>query len=165
MRYVMLGIVALLFVALQTALFLIDVPLWLVPQCLVCIVVFLAFYECSFAAALGAFCLGLLLDIASGVSVGPWAGAYVFVFGFFLLLSQRLFIESRIVLVVATGAAAVMATLLCSLLALEASSVGLGQLLGQGMATALSALVVFPTLQRFWRQGVTDGQRWSASVM
>ncbi len=167
MRYVMLVLVALLFVIFQACLFLIDMPVWLVPQCLVVSVVFLAFYECSIVAALMAFVLGLLLDVASGLSIGPWAGAYVFVFGFFTLLSQRLFIESRIVALVASGVATIMATLVFCLLGVNAASIGFGQLFGQGIVTALSAPLVFPILHKIWRQGLTDGhrERWSVSTM
>jgi rod shape-determining protein MreD len=66
----------------------------LIPQFVVIVVVFLAFYEISVVGAILAFGLGLLMDLAAGHSLGPWAGACVTVYGVFVLLSQRLFIDS-----------------------------------------------------------------------
>jgi rod shape-determining protein MreD len=74
------------------------------PQGLLVCVVYLAFYEFSVRASIAAFCIGLLLDMSSAVLVGPWAGAYVLVYLFVAFLSQRLFVESRVVaMLVVTG--------------------------------------------------------------
>lgn len=159
MRYVSLSLVALCFLILQGALVLFGVPTWLVPQCVVVSVVFLSFYECSALAAIGAFGLGLLVDLASGVSIGPWAGSYVFVFGLFTVFSQRLFIESVAVRVVVGGVGSIIAGVLFSLLAVKSSSLTISQLMVQGGLSAICAPFVFLVLQRIWQVGRIEGQR------
>ena len=167
MRYLILGLIALSFLVLQGGLVLFGMPVWLVPQCVIVSVVFLSFYECSVFAAVAAFALGILVDIASGVSIGPWAGSYVFVFGLFTLLSQRLFIESLAVRVFVGGVGSIVAGLFFSLLAVKSASLSIIQLIVQGGLSALFAPLIFLLLHRIWQGGAIEGSRsrWSLSSM
>lgn len=167
MRYLILGLVALFFLMLQGGLVLFGLPAWLVPQCVVVSVVFLSFYECSVFAAIAAFALGLLVDIASGVAVGPWAGSYVFVFGLFTVLSQRLFIESLAVRVFVGGVGSIAAGLFFSLVAVKTAPLSFMQLIAQGGLTAICTPLIFLLLHRIWQGSSIEGarSRWSLSSM
>lgn len=167
MRYLLLCSVVCFFLVLQGGLILLSVPAWLMPQCAIVSVVFLSFYECSVVAACVAFLLGLLVDLASGVAVGPWAGSYVFVFGLLTICSQRLFLESLAVRVVVGGVTSIVAGLFFSLLAVKSAALTLSQLVIQGGLTALCAPFIFLILHRIWQGGAIEGSRgrWSLSSM
>ena len=77
------------------------------PNLLLILMVYLSFYDGEPGDALLAFLLGLELDLDSLDLLGPWAGAYVLVFGVLVLLSQRIFIESAVVVLVTVFCAAV----------------------------------------------------------
>ena len=66
----------------------------IVPNLLLLVVGFFAFYEVSIFGSILAFGMGLVLDLSSGVLLGPWAAAFVSVYGMLSALSQRLFVES-----------------------------------------------------------------------
>lgn len=83
-----------------------------VPNLVLLLVVFLALHEGSLAGAVLAFLLGLELDLASGVLVGPWAGACVASFGVLASVSQRIFIDSRFVAVLAAFACSIISSVL-----------------------------------------------------
>jgi rod shape-determining protein MreD len=110
------------------------------PQGLLVCVAFLAFYEFSVVGVVTAFLLGLLLDMSSGVALGPWAGSYTIVYAVFAFLSQRLFVESRLVAMVVV----LVATLLAggAFLALASGNQSL----------ALITAPIFSFLARVWRR-------------
>lgn len=101
-----LGVIAIFF---QGTVLREVMPAGIVPNLLLLIVVFLGFFEATIGGATLAFLLGVELDFASGLLVGPWAGAFVVSFGLLASLSQRLFVESV--------TAAMVAALACSLVA------------------------------------------------
>ncbi len=130
-------------------------PEWLVPQGLLVCAVFLAFYEFSFLGALIAFILGLLLDLSSGVLVGPWAGAYVVVYSIFAFLSRRLFVESRLVAMTVVAIATLLAGFVFISLAFEYQEVTADDWLmlgGQALTSSLITPVVFRALKSVWRR-------------
>ena len=86
-------------------------PAWVVPNLLVIIVVFLGFYEASVRGATLAFILGLELDFANGLLVGPWAGAFVVSFGILASLSQRIFVESPLAAIIAVFACSIVSAI------------------------------------------------------
>ena len=86
-------------------------PSWVVPNLLVILVVFLGFFEASFRGATLAFLLGLELDFANGLLVGPWAGAFVVSFGILASLSQRLFVESSLAVMIAALVSSIVSNL------------------------------------------------------
>ena len=71
-----------------------------VPGLLLVLVVFLAFFETSVLGVILAFLLGIEYDMCSGLMIGPWAGAFVVVFGVVASLSQRIFVESPVAVMV-----------------------------------------------------------------
>lgn len=72
-------------------------PEWAVlPNCILILVVFLAFRDPSAKGAILAFILGLMLDFSSGILVGPLAGSMVVVYGTLVVFSQRLFVDSTV---------------------------------------------------------------------
>ncbi|MDC0358548.1 rod shape-determining protein MreD [Oligoflexia bacterium] len=83
---------------------------YLVPNFLLIIVVFLAYYEASAFGACLAFMVGLIYDVSSGVVLGPWAASFVLVFAVFCSLSQRVFLESYL----AAFLAVFLSTMLCN---------------------------------------------------
>lgn len=155
MRYLKCFLIACVLLLLQSAVHHFGLPEWLVPQGVLVCVVFLAFYEFSLAGVVLAFLLGLLLDLSSGVLLGPWAGAYLVVYTMFAFLSQRLFVESAAVAMSVVAVATVLAGTVFLLLAFEYQSVTREDLLmlgGQAVASALLAPVVFRVLSRAWRR-------------
>lgn len=154
MRYLKCCLVVFMLLLLQSVLPNFGLPEWLLPQGVLVCVVFLAFYEFSLAGVVLAFLLGLLLDLNSGVLLGPWAGAYVVVYATFAFLSQRLFVESALVKMCVVALATVLAGTVFLLLAFEYQAVtreDLVMLVGQAIASALVAPVLFRVLARAWR--------------
>jgi rod shape-determining protein MreD len=147
--------VAVMLLSIQGILHSVGVPAWLIPQGLLVCVVFLAFYEFSLAGVVMAFLLGLLLDMSSGVLLGPWAGSYIIVYAIFAFLSQRLFVESVVVKMSVVAVGTILGGIVFLLLAFEYQSVSredLVVLCGQALASAAVAPVVFKVLSRAWRR-------------
>jgi rod shape-determining protein MreD len=156
---------AFLLLILQSLGIHLGVPAWLMPQGLLVCVVFLAFYECSVRAACAAFCIGLLLDMSGAVLIGPWAGAYVLVYLCVSFLSQRLFVESRVVAMCVVAGATVLASgvflVLSSTRDVSWSEFGF-MALGQAVASAAVTPFIFAALRRVGqRSGVTSMTRGS----
>lgn len=89
------------------------------PNLLLGLVIFLAFHEATPLSALLVFGLGLVMDMAGGIMLGPWAGAFCLVFAAIASVSQRVFIESY----ASTAFAAFFASLMTSLLVLMLTGV------------------------------------------
>ncbi|MBX7145063.1 MAG: rod shape-determining protein MreD [Oligoflexia bacterium] len=96
-------------------------PHIVVPNLLMVMCVFLAFYETSVAGACTAFVLGLLLDMCGGIVLGPWAGSFVLVFGAVAFVSQRIFVESPVAIMVTTFVCSIVANIVYSSLAYQVS--------------------------------------------
>lgn len=94
-------------------------PNAVVPNFLLGMVVFLGFFEATVRGASLAFLLGLQLDFASGVLVGPWAGAFIVSFGILASLSQRIFVESPLASVVAVFASSLVSNIVYFVLVYE----------------------------------------------
>lgn len=88
-----LGVV-LLAVFLQGTFFRSVLEGFPVPNLLMLLVVFVAFTEPTPLGACVAFGIGLLLDLSTGVLLGPWASAFIVLFGVLASLSQHLFVDS-----------------------------------------------------------------------
>jgi len=163
MRLLMCGVAAVVLLILQVVVHQFGVPMWFVPQGVLVCVVFLAFYEFSVAGVVMAFLLGLLLDLHSGVLLGPWAGSYLIVYATFAFLSQRLFVESPIVAMSVVALGTLLSGVVFVILAFEYQTVtqgGLMMLGGQAVASALIAPLVFRFLSRSWRRaGVVVARR------
>jgi rod shape-determining protein MreD len=165
MRVLMSIGVALLLLILQSLAIHLGVPAWLMPQGLLVCAVFLAFYEFSVRAACAAFCIGLLLDMSSAVLLGPWAGAYVLVYLCVAFLSQRLFVESRVVAMFVVAGSAVLATGIFLVLS-STREVSWGEfgfmVLGQALASAAVTPLIFAALRRVGqRSGIATMTRGS----
>ena len=125
-------------------------PAWVVPNLLVIIVVFLGFYESSVRGATLAFLLGLELDFANGLLVGPWAGAFVVSFGILASLSQRIFVESPLAAVIATFACSIVSAVVYFTLVYEfhpAVTIIVPFSVAEATLNALLAPVVFGVLR------------------
>jgi rod shape-determining protein MreD len=112
-------IFGMLAVYLQGSVLRIFLPEFLVPDLMLSLVVFLAFYENSAFGAFLAFILGLQFDLYAGqqLLVGPTAGALVAVFGMLSSLSQRIFVESVFAIFIVSIVSAVMKNIIqCALL-------------------------------------------------
>jgi rod shape-determining protein MreD len=155
MRFVLCFLLALALLIIQSISRHLFIPEWFVPQGLLVCAVFLAFYEFSLLGAVTAFLLGLLLDLSSGVLLGPWAGAYVVVYALFAFLSQRLFVESIMVSMSVVGLATLISGFLFISLAFEYQAVTVSDLVmlaGQAAASALITPYVFKILRWSWRR-------------
>ncbi len=136
---------------LQGALLYVGVPSYLLPQFTIIFIVYLAFHQSGIGGAFEAFGLGLLMDFASAVLVGPWAGAFVSVYGAVALASPRMFVESGLVIAVTTFLSVVAADLVYLGLAYEyqpSSASYLLETLSQGVVTAAIAPVVTAVLRK-----------------
>jgi rod shape-determining protein MreD len=123
-------------------------------------VVFLAFHEFSIVGVVLAFVLGLMLDMSSGIALGPWAGSYTLVYAVFAFLSQRLFVESKLVAMVVVITATLLAGGVFLALAYEYQKLSQDDLLtlgGQGVTSALITPAVFGVLSRIWRRSRLHG--------
>lgn len=124
------------------------------PNLLVVVVAFLALYEADAWAAVIVFLLGLELDFSSGGLIGPWAGAFVVVFGLLASLSQRIFVESAITAFVAALLACLGSTLMYIALSYqfqtsEAVPVAFsGRGFIEALLTAFCAPILFAILRR-----------------
>ena len=68
----------------------------MVPNLALVLVVFLAFYDVTISAVILAFLLGMEMDFATGLLVGPWAASFVAVYGIVSSISQRVFVDSPV---------------------------------------------------------------------
>lgn len=142
------------------------------PNLTVVLIAFLGFYDVTVLGACFAFLLGLQLDLFSGIRIGPWAGAYVALYGMIACFGQRMFIESRVavifsVFVASLGANALYLSVLAELKASVWSV--LGEVLLDAACAALCAPLIFFVLKRlFTRTGssaiqgkrVLQGRGW-----
>lgn len=166
---VVIGIVGLIAALLQGTLLYVGIPPYLLPQVVLILVIYLGFHEVSMVGVFTVFALGLLMDFASAVLVGPWAGAFVAVYGALAVASQRLFVESAIVMVVTGFVACLCADFIYLGLAYEYQPSGSSYLvdsLGQAFATALIAPPLMAILARvLFRRTVPVLGRVSAATM
>lgn len=93
-RFVIVLLLGLLAIALQGTVLKAVLPDYLVPNFVLVLVVFLGFFEVRISSLFLAFLLGLELDLASGLLIGPWSGSFVVVFLLLALMAQRIFVES-----------------------------------------------------------------------
>jgi len=155
MRLLICFFVALVLLSIQGVLHNTGCPAWLIPQGLLVSVVFLAFYEFSLAGVVMAFLLGLLLDMSSGILLGPWAGSYVAVYALFAFLSQRLFVESALVAMLVVALGTLLAGIVFLLLAFEYQALTREDVVilgGQALTSAAVAPVIFRFFSRVWRR-------------
>lgn len=142
----------LLSLFLQSTLLQALLPHFLVPQLTILPVVFLAFTSISFSSTAASFLIGLLVDISSAVLLGPYAGGYVATYGLIAVISQRLFIESRLVAALVSGFASILADILFVLISYEFRplnpSVG-WDILSRGIVTALIGPVILFFMYKF----------------
>lgn len=166
-RYVVLFFGALIAILVES-LCVQYLPAYAVPHLLVCLVVYLAFFELSIIGAFFAFFLGLLADFSSGIIVGPWAGALVATYGLISLISQRLFVHSALVMFTAAAAASLASDIFYWLLVLEIRSVNsgvFGILFGRALLTGLVAPLLQVILSRLEaRRGTAPGRFGLSSV-
>lgn len=126
---------------------------FVVPNLMLAMVAFLAFYEVSPFGALLAFLTGLVLDLSSGVLLGPWAAAFVAVYGFLSVVSQRIFVESTLSVMSAVFAAALLSHVVYASLLLQfshnqdAAYLVSVSVLGEALFSAFLAPLVFYLLK------------------
>jgi len=127
------------------------------PNFVVMMTVFLAFYEVSVLGATLAFCLGVLLDMASGGALlGPSGAALVVVYVSLASLTQRIFVESFFTVAVAVIASSAVARLVYAVLIYEfqpKESVfggGVWMFLVEGIFSALLAPLLFRLLRPYF---------------
>jgi rod shape-determining protein MreD len=75
-----------------------TVPAAAAPDIIMVLVVVLGLHFRTVAAIIGAFCLGLLSDFASGQFVGPNAAASIVVFGLVGIIATRVYADRAIAL-------------------------------------------------------------------
>lgn len=146
-RYLLLLIFALLGLALQSVWrFTFPYVPYLCPQLLLIIVVFLSFNDISIKGVFAAFFLGLLVDLSSGIALGPWAGAYTVAYTGLALISQGLFADSGLAVMMGSLMSSVVAGITFALLSFGFTGGPSSAILGLGIeavATAICAPLVF----------------------
>jgi len=126
-----------------------------IPNFLVVLVIFLAFYETSVQGVWLAFLLGLELDLYGGVLLGPWAGAFAVTFCVFALLSQRIFVESGVAAFLVVFVASLFGHLIYLVMTFEFQMVRSGFIsisLTEALLNGLVALPVLVLLRRLFRR-------------
>jgi len=120
------------------------------PQLLFILVIFLSFQDSSTKGVLCSFFLGLLLDISSGMVIGPWAGAYTLSYTAVALVSQGIFADSAFAVIFSTFVAYLISGLTFVLLSFSFTGGSTSAMLGifiEAFATALVAPLVFYLLK------------------
>lgn len=114
-------IFGLITIFLQGSLLRAVLPDFLIPNLVISLVVFIAFYENSPFGALLAFILGIEIDLYSGSPhlIGPSSGALVLVYGVTTSLSQRVYVESAFAVLIMSAISSVLYSLIYSLLVFE----------------------------------------------
>ena len=95
-RCILVLLLGLLAIFVQSTLLKAILPQMVIPNFLLILLVFLAFYETSLAGVITAFLLGLEFDLHGGILLGPWAGSFVAVYCALASLSQRIFVDSAL---------------------------------------------------------------------
>ncbi len=150
-RFVLVLVLAIIILLVQGTVIRGLLPHFYVPNLLVILTVFLAFYESSILGTILAFLLGLLLDMSGGVVLGPWSGSFVFIFAAIAVLSQRIFVESPVAVMVTTGIATLVADMVHAGLSYQLSSSefsSYGRLFGEAVFTALLCPLFFPLFRK-----------------
>jgi len=164
------AIVLALFVLLvQGTLLRSFLPGFLIPNLMIVLVTFIALNDDSVSGALVAFFCGLLLDLNSGLLLGPWSAACILIFGVLTTLQQRLFVESALALAVVVSvaslaASAVVGLLLWQFTGPEARIIPL--ILSEALMSALVSPILFPILRRWLvsrREAGLGGNRFRAA--
>lgn len=137
------GLIAVL---VQGAILRPFLPSFLVPNLALIAIVYLGLREVHVVGALLAFLLGIQFDLFSATLLGPWAGAFMVVFALLASLSQRMFIESSVTIVVASLISSLIAngvyvTLLYQFRPVEPALVSVS--FAEALVTALISPVVF----------------------
>ena len=83
-----------------------------VPNLVLLVVLYLALFEIGVAGALTSFFLGLLLDVSSGLLLGPWAGACIFLFAGVSSVAKRIYADSTLVVMLAGATGSLLASCL-----------------------------------------------------
>ena len=146
-----LGLVALLLVSTVFKPFF---PEAIAPNLMVMILVYLAFFEASALGAFLAFMLGLELDLCSAGLLGPWAGVYVLVFLSLYVTSRRIFVESFLVLMVATFVASFTTTVFhhCFLMIVRERAILEAGVISDALLEAFITALIAPFLIRLFKR-------------
>lgn len=138
-------------VLLQSTVLRSFLPSYLVPSLGVLLALYLALNQVSIGGALVVFGIGVLFDISSGLVIGPWAAAFVVIYGLVSSVHQHLFADSSLVVAIVAGATTAIANLVYTILMLDVApppeQVAL-LLFGQAIATGLAAPPAFMLLER-----------------
>ena len=124
----------------------------IVPNLLIPVVVFLAFYEVTPTGALYAFLLGIEFDLFSGAHLGPWGGASVLLFGVIACGAQRIFIESVLAVIMTVFLSSLGASGVYLLFTLQPKvplASYLLQMVMEALLTSLLAPLIFFVLRKF----------------
>ena len=139
-------------------------PQFVMPNLVLSLIVFLAFYEISPLGAGLAFLLGLQLDMYGGLMLGPWAGSFVAVFALFAFLSQRLFVDTPVAAGLIALVACVLADFIYLILIYEVRPFDgfmLKTVLLESLLSAVCAPVVLKIMRRM-NNALDRGSRSSA---
>lgn len=112
--------------------------------------------------ALGAFLAGLLSDIGIGLVLGPQAGAAVVVWLLIALVSNRVFVESKITLIILALVASTtfsLARLAFTLQFLPSATQSMGSIIGEATFTAVVTILVTPALRSLLSPKQFESQR------
>jgi rod shape-determining protein MreD len=150
-RFVLVLVLGLLTLLIQGTVIRGLLPHFFVPNLIVILAVFLAFYESSILGCILVFLLGLMLDMSGGVVLGPWAGSMVFIFAVVAVLAQRIFVESPVAVMVTTSICALVANVVHAGLSYQVSRAefaSYGRVFGEAFVTALLCPLLFPLLRK-----------------
>jgi rod shape-determining protein MreD len=119
------------------------------PNLPLCIVIYLALFDGSTFAAVTVFLVGIIYDLHSGNLIGPWASAFLVIFGIVSALAQRLLVESSIALSLIVAVCVTIASIIYGALSvhgIQAPSrtvlVVLGEAFGSAVCMPLMVLII-----------------------
>ncbi|MEZ4754088.1 MAG: rod shape-determining protein MreD [Bdellovibrionota bacterium] len=126
-------------------------PSMIAPNFMIILVVFLGFSRVSTHGVFLSFLLGLQLDLYSAHLLGPWAGAFVVCFGVIATMSQQIFVESPIAIVMAVVLSTILANLVYIGLIYEfnpGDGISILRLVGETVITAIVSPIIFLVLKK-----------------
>jgi cell shape-determining protein MreD len=137
------GLVSIL---IQGTIFRSLLPFGYVPNLLCALLVFLSLFEVTILGVFLAGLLGLLLDLFTSQLLGPWFGAYVFVFIILSIFAQRVYVGSILTFSIVVALSSVLSALIYLFMILpylEISTSLITVLIVESFLTALFSPIIY----------------------
>ncbi len=97
-QFFLYSLLGFLFIFLQSSFLPGFLPLYLVPNLLFILIIYISFKHKSHFGAFLCFMIGIYLDLSKGIWLGPWAGAFTISFLLIFIFSQKFYFTNFILI-------------------------------------------------------------------